>query len=174
MLLLLGVLVIAEGLSGVTASWPSPCLITIKSEDEAAYNDNEKSCPTFHAGSEIILARLDTFIGSHDKSIVAAFTVVLAISTIGLWFATLRLWEAGERQLELASDSASKQTRDMEASIAVAKRSAEAAVKAAVAASLNAYAAIGVELPIISITGLTLQDAGFVILPGGILPTQLD
>jgi hypothetical protein len=35
----------------------------------------------------------------NDKAVVAAFTIVLALSTIGLWLATNKLWEAGERQL---------------------------------------------------------------------------
>jgi hypothetical protein len=134
LLVVLSFFVLAEGLSWVTASWPSPCLITIENEEEAAYNDNQKSCPTFRVGSEIILARLDRFIGDHDKSIIAAFTVVLAISTIGLWLATVRLWEAGERQLELIAGNAVRQSADMQASIAVAERYAEAAGKAAEAA----------------------------------------
>lgn len=37
---------------------------------------------------------------------IAAFTVVLAISTIGLWVATKRLWEAGEVQIRIASRTA--------------------------------------------------------------------
>lgn len=142
LLLVLSLLVFAEGLSWVTASWPSPCLITIENDDEAAYNNNQKSCPTFHVGTEIFLSRLDKFIAGHDKSIVAAFTIVLAVSTIGLWLATVRLWEAGERQLELIADNASKQSSDMQASIAAAKKAAEAA-------DLSARAAIGVESPII-------------------------
>jgi len=110
-LLILCFLVIAEGLSWVTASGPSPCLITIENDDEAAYNNNQKSCPTFRVGSEILLIRLDGFIGSHEKSIIAAFTVVLACSTIGLWLSTNALWKAGERQLVHFAGTAERELR---------------------------------------------------------------
>jgi hypothetical protein len=55
---------------------------------------------------------------------VPLFTLVLAFSTIGLWVATTALYLAGERQLKLARENADQQSRDMQASIAVAKQSA--------------------------------------------------
>lgn len=57
---------------------------------------------------------------------VAFFTLVLAVSTVGLWAATVFLYRAGERQFRHIRRSALIQSRDMQDSIAVAKRSAEA------------------------------------------------
>jgi hypothetical protein len=42
----------------------------------------------------------------HNGAFTALFTIVLSISTIGLWRATNKLWEAGERQIEVAGRSA--------------------------------------------------------------------
>jgi hypothetical protein len=67
----------------------------------------------------------------HDKSIVALFTVILAVSTIGLWFAVVRLWDAGQRQLKLIRHIADEQSTNMKASISVAERSAIAAQQSA-------------------------------------------
>ena len=125
-------LMFLEGLSWWTASAPFPCLIKVEHGQQAADHDKKEQCPTFGAGSVVLLARLDHFIESHDKSIVAGFTVVLAISTIGLWLATMRLWRAGERQMELIAASGKQQSSDMQASIAAAKKTADAAQKAAV------------------------------------------
>ncbi len=61
----------------------------------------------------------------------AIFTGVLAFSTIALWSET---GVASKRQLELIAANAVKQSADMQASIAVAGRYAEAAEKAAKAA----------------------------------------
>src|SRR5215472_7025642 len=41
-----------------------------------------------------LVARFDTFMEHHDKSIVASFTILLALSTIGLWWSTRKLWKA--------------------------------------------------------------------------------
>jgi hypothetical protein len=119
-------LIFAELLSWETASWPGPCLI-----QEAADHDSQNPCPTFLVGLGILIERLDGFIERHDKSIVVAFTVVLAVSTIGLWFATVRLWGAGERQLQLVQQYTAEQSRDMRASMAVADAAAKAAQKSA-------------------------------------------
>jgi hypothetical protein len=61
---------------------------------------------------------------------VALFTLVLAISTIGLWVATVFLYRAGEKQFQHARRSAASQSRDMQASIAEAKKSADATMLA--------------------------------------------
>jgi hypothetical protein len=45
----------------------------------------------------------------------------LAISTIGLWLATNKLWVAGEKQFGLLSESSTSQSRDMQASIDIAR-----------------------------------------------------
>lgn len=69
----------------------------------------------------IIAKRTVELINDNDKAIVATLTAVLAISTIGLWRATIRLWKAGERQMELIKDNAAEQSRDMKASIELAR-----------------------------------------------------
>jgi hypothetical protein len=137
-LIFLGLL---ELLSWETASWPSPCAIEISHKEQAAHHYQEKDCPTFFSGMLILLGRIDHFIESHDKSIVAGFTVVLAISTIGLWLATIKLWKAGERQMELIEANAAEQSRDMKASIKIGEDSAKAAAKSADAAERGVIAA---------------------------------
>ena len=142
--LLLIAVAVLELLSWETASWPSSCVIQMTHEEQAARHYNEKDCPTFFSGSLILLGRADHVIESHDKSIVAGFTIILALSTIGLWLATFALqkttkslFEAGEKQ------------------IAVAKQAADAAM-------LSARAAVGVQLPIIraSIHDFVVNDTG--------------
>lgn len=63
----------------------------------------------------------------NDKAIVSAFTIILGISTIGLWIATFqlqrttdKLWEAGERQLEFTSNNAISQAEATRQSISAA------------------------------------------------------
>jgi hypothetical protein len=145
--LLLCYLFALEGLSWFTASMP-PCLISEAHEQQTADDDNQKECPTFFVGSAIAAGRLVSLLKSddNDKAVVAAFTIILAFSTIGLWLATHDL---------------QKTTRDLakagERQIAVAKRAADAAL-------LSARAAIGIQLPVIRIEPeqLSHQD-GFVI-----------
>jgi hypothetical protein len=62
---------------------------------------------------------------------VAFFTFWLAISTVGLGISTVLLWAAGEKQFRHARRASVVQSRDMQASIAVAKKGAEAALKSA-------------------------------------------
>jgi hypothetical protein len=98
----------AEFLSWVTASWPGPCLI----------QRDHQECPTFIAGIILTTEMASDFIkhNDHDKVIVAAFTAVLALSTIGLWLATVslqrttnNLWRAGERQIAVAQQAPSSE-----------------------------------------------------------------
>ena len=42
----------------------------------------------------------------HGEAVIAAFTIVLALSTIGLWRATRKLYEAGEQQIAAVGDIA--------------------------------------------------------------------
>jgi len=97
-------LLFAEFLSWITASWPGPCLIQWEHPE----------CPTFIAGIVLMTERASDFIkhDDHDKVIVAAFTAVLALSTIGLWLATVslqrstnNLWKAAERQIAVAQQA---------------------------------------------------------------------
>jgi hypothetical protein len=80
---------------------------------------------------------------------LVVFTAVLAASTILLWIETRR---AGKRQ-----------SHDMEASVRVANRSAQAAEGAANAADLSAKAALRVEQPI-----LTARDPGLISISGNV------
>lgn len=115
-LVLLYVLIL-EGLSW----WPSPasgpCLINPQEHAQTGKNDNQQACTTFFRGSLILLGRADHFIESHDKSIVAVFTVVLAISTILLWRSTDKLWLAGERQMGLIARNTFQQREIGEAQV---------------------------------------------------------
>jgi hypothetical protein len=112
-LCVLSFLIFAEGLSWITAGGLGPCLVAPEHSEQAANNDNQHYCPTFLAGSILSLERGFEWIkrDDNDKAVVAAFTVVLAISTIGLWLATNRLWSAGERQLLHLGDTAERQLR---------------------------------------------------------------
>lgn len=65
---------------------------------------------------------------------VAFFTLVLAISTIGLWGATIFLYRAGERQFRHARRASAIQSRDMQASIESSNRGIAVAGYAAEAA----------------------------------------
>jgi hypothetical protein len=104
--------IVLEPISWITAQVP-PCIVSAQHEPEAADHNQNKDCATFYGGVAIFLERLDHFVEKHDKSFVAGFTVVLAISTILLWISThdlqattVKLWEAGEEQLKIARISA--------------------------------------------------------------------
>jgi hypothetical protein len=107
-------LLVMEPVSWITAPIPGGCIVN--PEEYAAYYDGHNYCPTFRVFLVAQAVRVLTYLA--DPSwVVADFTVVLAVSTIGLWFVT---WRASVRQ-----------SRDMEASIAVAKQSADAALRVA-------------------------------------------
>lgn len=132
-----------------------PCLVSPQEHATSGRNDDQQTCPTLFKGSLILLGRVDHFLEQHDKSIVALFTIVLAVSTIGLWLSTAKLWRAGERQMELIAANNAQQTKDMRASIAAAHRTADAAM-------LSARASIGIELPLLRIEP---GYAGFEVSP---------
>ena len=54
-------------------------------------NSNE-NCTILQGPLLSLIIFIGNFVGDHDKGIVAAFTVILAISTIGLWVSTNHLW----------------------------------------------------------------------------------
>jgi hypothetical protein len=76
---------------------------------------------------------------------VAFFTLVLSISTIGLWLVTWR--------------SSFRQGKDTKYSLDIGAKAAAAAKASAEAAILNASAAVRAELPIVSISLLALFDS---------------
>jgi hypothetical protein len=100
-LLLIVYLALTELLSLHPVPDLSLCLMQSESAEPSANDDDEKYCPAFHAGVVAALEAIDGMLESHDKSVVAGFTVVLALSTIGLWLATRKLWEAGEKQTRI-------------------------------------------------------------------------
>jgi hypothetical protein len=111
---------LAEILSWETASWPGPCLVQEEHNQQAPNNNNHKDCPTFLSGLVVVGQIGADFIkhNDNDKVIIGAFTIVLAVSTIGLWLATVSLqrttnslWEAGERQLRHSEGTAERQLR---------------------------------------------------------------
>jgi hypothetical protein len=73
----------------------------------------------------------------HGEAVTAAFTVVLAVSTIGLWNATRQLWKAGERQIELARLTAEAAQASAEASRSAVKQAEQTAER-----QLRAYVTI--------------------------------
>ena len=83
----------------------SLCLIQPEHGEQATDHDGNKYCPAFHVGIIAALDAIDGFLERHDKSVVGGFTIVLAISTIGLWLATNKLWAAGEKQFSFTQQS---------------------------------------------------------------------
>jgi hypothetical protein len=128
-LYLLCFILFAEFSSWFTAGPNSPLCLIEPEQSYQASNNHQKDCPTFFAGSILLGQRGFEWIkrDDNDKAVVAGFTVVLAISTIGLWLATKSLYSAGERQLHFLRESAAIQSHEMQASIAAAQQSAEAA-----------------------------------------------
>jgi hypothetical protein len=62
---------------------------------------------------------------------VAFFTFWLVVFTGGLGVSTVMLWRAGERQIELARETSTAQSRDMQASIRAAQDAARSAAESA-------------------------------------------
>lgn len=124
-------LALAEALSLVPVPDLSLCLIQPEDSQQASDDNDQKYCPAFHTGIIASIDAVDGFLEHHDKSVVGGFTIVLAISTIGLWLATNKLWAAGEKQFGLLSDTSAAQSRDMQISIKVAADAAMAAIRSA-------------------------------------------
>jgi hypothetical protein len=129
---------LAEALSWAPVPDLSLCLVQPEHSQQAANHDDKKYCPAFHVGAALALEKTDHWLERHDKSVIGTFTIVLAISTIGLWLATNKLWAAGEKQFGLLSETAAAQSRDMQESIAAAQQSADAAqTQAAILAAVE-------------------------------------
>lgn len=120
-------LAFAEVLSWAPVPDLSLCLIQPEDDEQSSGHDEEKYCPAFHIGAALVFEKANAFLEAHDKSVVGGFTIVLAISTIGLWLATNKLWDAGERQLQLLTESSAEQAESTRASLAIAAASAKAA-----------------------------------------------
>lgn len=74
----------------------------------------------------------------HGEAVIAAFTIVLAISTIGLWRSTRKLWEAGEKQIAIAAfaaNSSEQSARAAHRAAAIMDQTAERQLRAYVLTS---------------------------------------
>lgn len=138
-LFILSFLMFAEGSSWIMANGLGPCLVEPERSQQSADHNSHQNCPTLLAGTFLVFERgLDVLKrDDNDKAVVAGFTIVLAISTIGLWLATNKLWSTGERQIKLLAETSAAQSRDMQASIKVAQTAVKAAQKSADAAELS-------------------------------------
>lgn len=87
----------------------------------------------------------DTFLNHTPNWFVAIFTALLTFVTYRLVSSTNKLWEAGERQIELAKDTAAAQSRDMQDSLKVA-RAANKVAEAALIANDRAWISINAEV----------------------------
>lgn len=87
-------------------------------------SEEPKHSPYFGCGAVGLAPSIVGFMDAHEGFFVGGFT-------LALFLATILLWLAGERQMELIAENSAKQSRDMQASIDVADRSAVAAQKSA-------------------------------------------
>jgi hypothetical protein len=100
--------------------------------------NSDKDCTVLQGPLISLIIGIGDFVGDHDKGIVAAFTAILALSTIGLWTATINLYKAGKDQLSTSRKIAAIQARQTRSSI-------KEAIKASAAAEKSANAAVAVE-----------------------------
>jgi hypothetical protein len=85
--------------------------------------DSATDCSVFQGPIFRFLIWFANAFEDHGEAVIAAFTIVLAISTIGLWRSTKKLWEAGEKQIAVAAFAANSS----EQSARAAHRAAETA-----------------------------------------------
>ncbi len=119
-LLIVAYLFCLEGLSWSTYSAgrvSGQCLVEEESHTIFNNENTQKDCSTFFAGMVSLSQRLVDLMkrDDNDKAIVSAFTIVLAVSTIGLWISTRKLWEAGEKQIAVAADATEAAKRSADA-----------------------------------------------------------
>ena len=76
-----------------------------------------------------IFLKVQPLLDASERDPVATFTAVLALftallyrATAGLKASTDKLWKAGEEQMKLIEGNAAQQSRDLNASIAVARQ----------------------------------------------------
>jgi hypothetical protein len=104
-------LALAEVLSLAPVPDLSLCLIQPEHSQQTTNDNKPKYCPALHVAAALAIEGTDTFLERHDKSVVGAFTIVLAISTIGLWLATNKLWDAARNQFTHSEETAKRQLR---------------------------------------------------------------
>ena len=94
----------------------------------ASQNSNE-NCTVFNGPLISLIRNIGTFFETHDKGIIAAFTVILAVSTIGLWLATIGLYKSGERQIRTSRQVSAMQARLARQQFKLAKETADRQAK---------------------------------------------
>ena len=112
----------------------------LKGEEKAQASEHSPAKPNEEHGRKDVEQREEdgtefwpSFLGLRLKitdSLIAGFTLGLLIFTGLLWRSTDKLWLAGEKQLRLLAETSEAQSREMQASIAEAKKSADAAMLA--------------------------------------------
>jgi hypothetical protein len=108
----------------ITGSWLATCNY---SYEPGNYN-YQKACDLL--GGPFI-SSLIWFRGLFDsETVIAAFTVILAISTIGLWRSTDKLWDAGERQIRLSRSTAAVQARNTRRQLKLSQSATERQLQA--------------------------------------------
>jgi hypothetical protein len=108
--------------------------------------NSDKDCTVLQGPLISLIVGIGDFVGDHDKGIVAAFTAILALSTIGLWNASNNLYRSGEKQIRTSRQIGTIQARQTRQQLKVAKDSAEAAKKSADAAVAAERARFYVEI----------------------------
>jgi hypothetical protein len=119
-------------------SWLATCQ---PYESETYYGSEKNHCTLLHGPFltlSLFVARAPIFLRTYEHELIAGFTIVLAVSTIGLWFSTRKLWQAGDTQIRTSRDIAALQARQTRVSIREFRRSADAADESAKAAHIQA------------------------------------
>ncbi len=115
-----------------TISWLWSCHPL--SHHNGGNQNRDEECTVFGGPLISLIFGFGNFFETHDKGIVAAFTVILALSTIGLWISTRNLYKGSEIQIRTSRKIAAIQARQTRASIREAVKAANAAEKSADAA----------------------------------------
>jgi hypothetical protein len=84
--------------------------------------NSQEHCTVFQGPLSSLIVFIGEFFEAHDKGIVAAFTVILAISTILLWDATKNLWTEAQAQRSENKLAADRQFETTQQSIDLARQ----------------------------------------------------
>lgn len=103
--------------------------MTCHPQNQLTHDSHAQECTALAGPILLTLQWLVEFVDKHGDFAVAVFTAVLALFTFRLYTATAglkestdKLWKAGEDQMKLIASNADQQSRDMNASIAVARQ----------------------------------------------------
>jgi hypothetical protein len=87
--------------------------------------NSDKDCTALQGPLISLIIGTGDFVGDHDKGIVAAFTAILALSTIGLWNTTIGLYSSGEKQIKSSRQIAAIQALQGRQQFKFAKETAD-------------------------------------------------